>query len=128
MVMANIGRIAGGISVIVGGFAVLFDGCEAIFWTGGDPTFQYMTRISLLVTILCSILILIGGVLLCLNKGSGSIIALTGCGILILGWFIPLYSFVTLTLSSADLFVFPWVAPVLIISGSIVGLVLREKV
>ncbi len=127
--MANKGRIIGGILVIIGGFSVLFDGCEAIFWIFcGDATLEYMIKISVVMTILCSILILIGGVLLSVNKGGGGIIALVGVGILIIGWFIHLYSFVFLTLASGDLFMYnEWIAPAFIISGSILGLVFREK-
>ncbi|HUX99594.1 MAG TPA: hypothetical protein VMV49_08580 [Candidatus Deferrimicrobium sp.] len=125
--MGRRGRIIGGILVIIGGFSVLFDACEANFWTGTD-TFEYMTHISVVMTNLCSILILIGGVLLCVDKGGGGIIALIGVGILLVGWFIPLFSFLTLTLHSGDLFMNnELVAPILIISGSIMGLVMRDQ-
>jgi hypothetical protein len=129
--MANIGRILGGIQTLVSGVLILFNGCAGIFASDGAD-FTYRIHISATVTILCSILILMGGALLCAEKGAGGILALIGGGFFLIGCFIPIYSYyITLTgplhVSLLFGYNFWFIDPLLAISGGIVGLVFRNK-
>lgn len=84
--MTKGGRIAGGIIALIGGGISLIPALLPMVFLGCDPRITIMV----LVTLVCAVLGIIGGILLLTDKTAGGILALIGGTLPIIGQHIHL--------------------------------------
>ncbi len=120
--MTKGGRLAGGILAIVGGSLLIAGGFSAFYLVSLGADLYNTTG---LVTLLCGLLALIGGILLCKDINAGGPIALVGSLIAIIGLFINIGHYGILPVQLTITFVL--VDPFLALGGSIAGIAVGSE-
>ncbi|NVM56214.1 MAG: hypothetical protein HWN66_21135 [Candidatus Helarchaeota archaeon] len=128
--MTKGGRIAGGVLAIVGGALLLiaaftvFAIIAAAKLAGFDQEAMLFT-IQMIVTLMCGVLALVGGILAVVDKSVGGILALVGGALATVGMFIPIGSLGILPINFAISFIF--VDPFLALAGGITAVAVGSE-
>ena len=122
--MTKIGRIIGGILAIAGGGLTTY----AAFTTLGYLEAFPLGIVTLIVSLSCGFLAIIGGILLLLDKTVGAIFAIIAGAMLIIGFWINIDPMLPLAIHWA-MIMGPgfYIDPILAIIGGIIGLVVGKE-